>query len=422
MEQSLKERFKHAWNVFRNKDPAYWRGSWDQNVSYYRPDRRRRPVRNEQTIVNAILNRIALDVASVKLVHARLDDNKRYVEDVKSTLNECLTVEANLDQTGRDFVHDIALSLLDEGSIAVVPTDVNEHTDSGKIDILTMRVGKILEWMPKHVRVRIYNENTGKTEEVVVPKRFAAIMENPFYSVMNEPNSTLQRLLRKLAILDVIDEQSGSGKLDLIIQLPYSVRSELRRNQAEERRKDLERQLAGSKYGIGYIDGTEHITQLNRAVENNLLKQIEYLTSILYGQLGVTEEIMNSSADEKTMLNYNNRLIEPILSEITDEMTRKFIRKEERDKGEVIMFFNDPFRLVPVSDIAEIADKFTRNEILTSNEIRQLIAMKPSDDPNADELRNKNLSQSKELIKEKLASGELSKTVEKNQNERSLKE
>lgn len=378
-----------------NKDPTYQYGHWSGASSYYRPDRPRIRVGNEQSIVNAIFNRIALDCASIKMEHVRLDENDRFLDDVDSGLNYCLTTEANLDQTGRAFMLDLVQSMLHEGVVAIVPVDTEfAPKESGAYDILTMRVGKVVEWFPKAVRVNLYDENTGKKRDVIVPKRLAAIVENPFYTIMNEPNSTLQRLIRKLNLLDVIDEQSGAGKLDLIIQLPYVVKSETRRKQAEDRRKDIEKQLSGSKYGIAYTDGTERITQLNRPVENNLLKQIEYLTSMLYSQLGITAEILNGTADEKTMLNYNNRIVEPIMSAIADEMKRKFLTKTARTQGQSILFFRDPFRLVPVSEIAEIADKMTRNEIMTSNEIRQIIAMHPADDPSADELRNKNLSRS----------------------------
>lgn len=384
-----------------NKDPTYMYGQWSGASSYYRPDRPRIRAGNEQSIVNAIFNRIALDCASIDMKHVRLDYNNRFLDEVDSGLNYCLSTEANLDQTGRAFMLDLVQSMLHEGVVAVVPVDTEfQPKESGAYDILTMRVGKVVEWFPKHVRVNLYDENTGKKWDIIVPKRVAAIIENPFYTIMNEPNSTLQRLIRKLNLLDVIDEQSGAGKLDLIIQLPYVVKSETRRKQAEDRRKDIERQLAGSKYGIAYTDGTERITQLNRPVENNLLKQIEYLTSMLYSQLGITAEILNGTADEKTMLNYNNRIIEPILSAIADEMKRKFLTKTARTQGQSIEFFRDPFRLVPVSEISEIADKFTRNEIMTSNEIRQIVGMKPSDDPAADELRNKNLSQSNAQIQE----------------------
>lgn len=408
MAYSFGSRFKRAWNVFMNKDPTP--DFSDAVMTYFRPDRRRGPIRNDQTIVTAIMNRIALDVAAVRLQHIKVDENERYKDDVFSDLNNCLTVEANIDQTGRAFIHDIAFSMLEEGVVAVVPveTDVNLRDPEGAdgFKIYTMRVGKVIGWMPDKVRVNLYNEITGRREEVTVPKRRCAVIENPFYAVMNAPSSTLQRLIRKLSLLDIVDEQSSSGKLDLIIQLPYLVRSEGRKRQANERRQELERQLSGSKYGIAYTDGTEHITQLNRPVENNLMKQIEYLTTLLYSQLGITDEIMSGSADEKVMLNYTNRVVEPILSAIANEFTRKFLTKTARSQGQTIAFFQDPFKLVPVSSIAEIADKFTRNEIMTSNEIRQIVGMHPSDDPNADELRNKNLSQSKEMLKQKLSGNE----------------
>lgn len=402
MEYKFGTRLKHAWNVFMNKDPTYPYNNAG-TFSYYRPDRRRPPMRNERTIINAINNRIALDAAAVRVEHIKTDKNRRYLDTMPSGLNNCLTIEANIDQTGSAFLHDLVLSMLDEGCVAVVPTVTSVNPKSGAYNIDEVRVGKIVGWYPSQVRVDLYNEETGRREEVTVDKKYTAIIENPFYSVMNEPSSTLQRLLRKLALLDAIDEQSGSGKLDLIIQLPYTIKTETRRKQAEERRQLIEQQLAGSKYGIAYTDGTEHITQLNRPVENNLLKQIEYLTGVLYSQMGITDTIMNGSADETTMLNYNNRIIAVILTTICDEFTRKFLTKTARTQGQVVAFFQDPFKLVPISQIAEIADKFTRNEILSSNEIRQIIAMKPSSDPAADELRNKNLSQSAETVETKTA-------------------
>ena len=396
MENGIRSRVKRAWNVFMNRDPS--REYRDTGMSsYYRPDRPRFTRGNEQSIVTSVYNRIALDVASVAIRHVRLDDNGRYLEDINSGLNNCLTLEANIDQTGRAFVQDAVMSMFDEGCVALVPVDTDvdpEATDSYKIE--SIRTGKIIEWKPRHVRVRLYNDQTGRNEEVLLRKDTVAIIENPLYAVINEPNSTMQRLIRKLNLLDVVDEQSSSGKLDLIIQLPYVIKTEARRQQAETRRKDIENQLSGSKYGIAYTDGTERITQLNRSVENNLLKQVEYLTSMLYSQLGITQAILDGTADEKTMLNYNNRTIEPILSAIVDEMKRKFLTQTARSQKQSIMFFRDPFRLVPVNELAEIADKFTRNEIMTSNEIRQVIGMKPSKDPRADELRNKNLNPSKE--------------------------
>ena len=394
--ESLLSRAKRAWNVFLNRDPT--RRTYNNGYSsFYRPDRIVLSRGNERTIVTSVYNRIALDVAAVSILHVRLDDNDRYIETMDSDLNNCLTLEANIDQTGRSFIQDVVMSMFDEGSVAIVPVDTIGNpklTDTYKIK--TIRAGKIVKWFPADVRVELYNDRTGKKEEITVPKRMVSIIENPLYSVINEPNSTMQRLIRKLNLLDVIDEQNSSGKLDLIIQLPYIIKTEARRAQAEQRRKDIEDQLAGSKYGIAYTDGTEHITQLNRPVENRLMSQIEYLTSMLYSQLGITQGILDGTADEKTMLNYYNRTIEPILSAITCEMKRKFLTKTARSQKQSIMFFRDPFKLVPVSEIAEIADKMTRNEIMSSNEIRQIIGMKPSNDPAADELRNKNLNVSNE--------------------------
>lgn len=395
MRMSFGERLKHAWNVFLNRDPTEY-----QTIGsgyFYRPDRPRFSRGNERTIITSVYNRIALDAASITIQHVRLDDNHRFVSAVDSDFNGCLNLAANIDQTGRAFMQDVVMSMLDEGSVAIVPVDTSFNPKiTGSYDIQSMRVGQIIDWYPAHVRVRLYNEQTGEKQEVVVPKSTVAIIENPFYAVMNEPNSTMQRLIRKLCLLDAIDEQSGSGKLDLIIQLPYVIKTESRRRQAEARRKDIENQLSGSKYGIAYTDGTEHITQLNRGVENNLMSQIEYLTSMLYSQLGITQSILDGTADERTMLNYYNRTIEPIISAIVDEMKRKFLTKTARTQKQSILFFRDPFKLVPVDKMAEIADKFTRNEILSSNEVRQIIGMKPSDDPKADELRNKNLNPSSE--------------------------
>ena len=389
------ERLAHAWNAFTSRDPtSEWRYP-DLGYAYYtRPDRVKLTPGNERSIVNSIYNRIAIDVAACKFVHARLDENEKYHDTMPSSLNYCLTTEANLDQTSRAFVQDIVMSMLDEGCVAIVPVDTKANPQkSPTIDILTMRTAKILEWFPYYIRVRLYNDRTGKYEELTLPKSMVAIIENPLYSVMNEPNSTLKRLIRKLNLLDAIDERSGSGKLDMIIQLPYVIKTETRKAQAENRRKEIEMQLSNSKYGIAYTDGTEKITQLNRSLENNLLEQIEYLTSMLYGQLGLTEEIIKGTADEKTMLNYYNRTVEPILSAIADEMKRKFLSKTARTQGQSIVFFRDPFKLVPINDIAEIADKFTRNEILSSNEIRAIVGFKPVDSPKADELRNKNLNE-----------------------------
>lgn len=393
MDESFGSRIKHAWNIFMNKDPTDDYRVYGESY-YYRQDRpqRRRPV--DRTIATSVFNRIAMDVAAIDIRHVQLDENGRYLGEIKSGLNECLSLEANIDQTGRAFFQDLVMSMFDEGVVAAVPVDTTFNpsvTDS--YDVKSIRVGKVVEWRPLDVKVNLYNERTGKRQDVWVPKRSAAIIENPLYSVINEPNSTMQRLIRKLSLLDAIDEQSGSGKIDLIVQLPYVIKTEARRQEAEKRRKDIEMQLSGSKYGIAYTDGTERITQLNRPVENNLMKQIEYLTSMLYGQLGITQAVMDGTADEQTMLNYNNRTIEPIVSAIVNEFKRKFLTKTARTQMKSVMFFRDPFRLVPVSQIAEIADKFTRNEIMTSNEIRQVIGMKPSDDPKADQLVNSNISQ-----------------------------
>lgn len=388
----LRDRLQHAWNAFFNRDPT---SNYRTNeISYtYRPDRPRLSRGNERSIVTAIYNRIALDVASIDIKHCKLDENGRYVKDMKSGLNECLTVEANMDQTARAFIQDVVISMLDEGVVAVVPVDttLNPKT-TGSYDITSMRTGKILEWSATSVKIKVYNDRTGQKEDIILPKSMVGIIENPLYSVINEPNSTMQRLIRKLNLLDSIDEQSGAGKLDLIIQLPYIIKTDARRQQAEQRRKEIEMQLAGSKYGIAYTDGTERVTQLNRPVENNLMKQIEYLTSMLYSQLGFHQTILDGTADEKTMLNYTNRTIEPIASAIVDELKRKFLTKTARTQGQSIEFFRNPFRLVPINNIAEIADKFTRNEILTSNEIRQIIGMKPSNDPKADQLINSNIA------------------------------
>ena len=391
MEMSFGSRLKHAWNAFNGNSQTIYH---NLGMSYaYRADRPRLSRGNEKSIVTSVYNRIALDVAALKIQHVRLDKNDRFISVIQSGLNSCLTTEANIDQTARAFIQDVVISMFDEGSVAIVPVDTTTNPKiTGSYDIQSMRVGQILDWYPMYVRVRVYNEMTGRKEDIVVPKSTVAIIENPLYAVINEPNSTMQRLIRKLNLLDVIDEQSGSGKLDLIIQLPYVIKTEARRQQAENRRKDIEGQLSGSKYGIAYTDGTENITQLNRPVNNNLMSQIEYLTSMLYSQLGITQSILDGTADEKTMLNYNNRTIEPIVSAIVDEMKRKFLTKTARSQLQSISFFRDPFKLVPVNDIAEIADKFTRNEIMTSNEIRQVVGMRPSDDPRADELRNKNLS------------------------------
>ena len=398
----IRDRLQHAWNAFVYNDNTYADPQNLGGLSTFRPDRVHFSRGVERSIVTSVYNRLALDVSSIAIKHVRLDENGRFKEEVDSGLQNCLNVEANIDQTGRAFLQDVVMSMLDEGCVAIVPVDTTiDPAKSGSYEINTMRTGKILEWYPAHVRVRVYNDKRGIHEEIVLPKSAVAIIENPLYAVINEPNSTMQRLIRKLNLLDVVDEQTSSGKLDLIIQLPYVIKSEARRKQAEERRKDIEMQLSGSKYGIAYTDGTERITQLNRPAENNLMKQVEYLTSMLYSQLGLTQSIMDGSADDKTMLNYYNRTVEPILAAITDEIKRKFLTKTARAQKQTVMYFRDPFKLTPVVDLAEIADKFTRNEIMTSNEIRQIVGMKPADDPSADELRNKNLNQSNEAIDDK---------------------
>lgn len=394
MENNFGFRIRKAWNAFMNRDKSIVEYS---NGSYYRPDRIRLTRGNERSIITAIVNKVALDVASLDLCHCRLDDDDRFKEVLNTSLNECLTIEANLDQSYRAFVQDIVMTMLDEGCVAVVPVDTATNpNESESFEILSMRAGRIVNWYPEAVRVSLYNERRGIREEIVIPKRKAAIIENPLYAVMNEPNSTLQRLTRKLILLDTIDEQSGSGKLDLIIQLPYTIKSQARRDQANERRAEIERQLQGSKYGIAYTDGTEKITQLNRPVENNLMKQIEYLTSMLYSQLGISQEVLDGTADEKIMNNYYTRTIEPIINAIVDEMNRKFISKTARTQKQKILYFRDPFKLIPISQMADVADKFTRNEILSSNEIRQIVGRKPSNDPKADQLWNSNISHPKE--------------------------
>ena len=409
----LFNRLKHGWNAFvNNRDPTYMP---DLGVSYsYRPDRPRLTRGNERSIVTSVYNRIALDASAIDILHCKLDDDNRFVSVIPSKLNNCLSLDSNIDQTGRAFKQDIVMSMLDEGCVAIVPTDTSFNPEvTGSFDIETMRTGKILEWYPAHVKVRVYNEKTGNKEDIILSKNSVSIIENPLYAVINEPNSTMQRLIRKLSLLDVTDEQTASGKLDLIIQLPYVIKTEARRQQAEARRKDIEMQLAGSKYGIAYTDGTERITQLNRSVENNLMKQVEYLTNLLFSQLGITQTILDGTADEKTMLNYYSRTIEPIVSAIVDEMNRKFLTKTARTQKQKILFFRDPFKLVPINDIAEIADKFTRNEILTSNEIRQMVGFKPSKDPKADQLINSNLNHPEDKLENPTKN--LSKGVE-NQN------
>ena len=392
----LVDRLQHGWNAFMNKDPTPYQ--YNTGLGYsYRPDRPRLTRGNERSIVTSLINRIALDVSALDITHCKVDENGRYVGDVKSSLNKCLKLEANLDQTGRAFIQDVVMSMLDEGCVAIVPvdTDINPEV-SGSYDILSMRTGKILEWYPKDVKVRLYNERTGKKEDLVLPKRSVAIVENPLFAVINEPNSTMKRLMRKLALLDIVDEESSAGKLDLLIKLPYTIKSDVKRTQAEARRKDIEAQLKDTKYGIAYIDSTESVTQLNRPLENNLMKQIEYLTNMLYSQLGISQTILDGTADEQTLLNYYSRTIEPIVSAIVDEMKRKFLTKTARTQKQTIEFFRDPFKLVPVGNIADIADKFTRNEILTSNEIRQIIGFRPSEDPKADKLQNSNLNHPEE--------------------------
>lgn len=388
---TLRSRLKIAWNAFKNRDPTnFYR---EPGMSYtYRPDRVRFSRGNERSIVTSVYNRIAMDVAAISVKHCRVDKNGRYIEDVNSGLNDCLTIEANIDQTGRSFIQDIVMSMFDEGAVAIVPVDTDTDPTTGSFDIKTVRAGKIVEWFPTSVKLNVYNDRTGRKEDIILPKKSVAIIENPLYSVINEPNSTMQRLVRKLNLLDAIDEQSGSGKLDLIVQLPYAVKGELKTQQAEQRKQSIIDQLKGP-YGIAYIDATEKITQLNRPVENNLMKQIEYLTNMLYSQIGMTPSVLDGTADEKVMLNYNNRTIEPIISAIVDAMKRNFLTKTARTQGQTIMYFRDPFKLVPINNIAEIADKFTRNEILTSNEIRQIIGFKPSDDPKADKLVNSNVAQ-----------------------------
>lgn len=391
MELSFIDRLRHSWDVFRNREPTSY-VHVDTGPGYsYRPDRSRFTRGNERTIVTSIYNRIALDVASITINHCEVDENDRFVKTINSSLNSCLNLEANIDQTGRSFIQDVVMSMFDEGCVAVVPveTDIDPNTASYKI--LSMRTGKILEWYPKHVKVRVYNENTGKKEDIILPKKQVAIIENPLFSVINEPNSTMQRLIRKLSLLDAVDERSSSGKLDMIIQLPYVVKTDLQKQRAEERRNNIMEQIKGP-LGIAYTDGTEKIIQLNRPLENNLLKQIEYLTNMLWSQLGITQGILDGTADEATMLNYNSRTIEPIISAIVDEMKRKFLTKTARTKMQTIKFFKDPFKLVPVSQLTTMADTFTRNEIMTSNEVRQILGMKPSGDPKADELRNSNLN------------------------------
>lgn len=399
MENSLVSRLKHAWNAFtNNRDPtSYMRNDYGANSYSYRPDRPRLSRGNERTIVTSIFNRIALDAASIKIQHCKLDKDERFSEVIDSGLNTCFNLEANIDQTGRAFIHDAIMSMLDEGVVALVPVETTlDPVKTKSFDILSIRTGKIIEWFPQHVRVKLYNDRTGEKQEIILPKSVVGIVENPLYAVVNEPNSTMQRLIRKLSLMDSVDEQTSSGKLDMIIQLPYVIKSDQRRAQANQRRKDIEEQLSGSKYGIAYIDGTEKITQLNRSLENNLLKQIEYLTAMAYSQLGINQAILDGTADEKAMLNYYDRTVEPMVAAIVNECKRKFLSKTARSQGQSILYFRDPFKLVPVNDLAEVADKMTRNEIMTSNELRQVMGLKPSDDPKADQLVNSNLNQPEE--------------------------
>ena len=397
---SFFDRLQHGWNAFMNKDPTENNYIDSGMVSYIRPDRPVLRQSSQMSIIGPIMNRIAVDAASMKILHVRLDDEGRYSDTINSGLNNCLTLEANIDQTGRDLIYDAILSMLDEGCVAIVPIDTSiaPKEEGGPIDILTMRTGKIIEWYPQKVKVSVYNDKTGQHQEIIVPKKIACIVENPFYAIMNAPNSVAHRLIHKLNLLDIIDEQTGSNKMNLIIQLPYIIKTKARRQQAENRRKEIEDQLSTSKFGIAYTDGTEKITQLNRSVDNNLMEQVEYLTSMLMSQLGLTAEIMNGTADENTMNNYIHRVIEPIVSEIVDEMKRKFLTKTARSQGQSIAFFREPFKLTPISSIAEIADKFTRNEIMTSNEVRQIVGLKPSQNPSADELRNKNISKKNDAM------------------------
>lgn len=407
-------RFKNAWNTFLNRDPTI---DYGVGGGYsYRPDRIRFSRGNERSIVTSLYNRIAIDVASIDIRHVRLDENDRYIKDEDSYLNDCLKYQANKDQTSQAFIQDVVMSMFDEGYVAIVPVDTDVDPRRGSFDIISLRTGQITAWYPDAVRVKVYNDRNGQKQEIVLPKTDVGIIENPFYSIMNEPNSTLSRLIRKLNLLDFVDEQSSSGKLDLIIQLPYIIKSEARKQQAEQRRKDIEQQLAGTKYGIAYTDGTERITQLNRPVENNLLKQIEYLTAMVYSQLGITQTVLDGTADEQTMLNYMTRTIKPIVEAIVNEMKVKFLTRTARTQKQSIMYFRDPFELVPVNNIAEIADKFTRNEIMTSNEIRQIVGMKPSDDPKADQLINSNLNHNEDKPEAEKAEGEENNKEDKNQN------
>ena len=416
----LKDRLQHGWNAFLGRDGPYYDYRNYGEAYYTKPDRVRFTRGHERSIINAVYNRIAIDAATIDIRHVRTDEDGRYKEEIKSDLNECLSLSANKDQTGRQFIQDVVMSLLDEGCVAIVPVDTTANIETMSFDIQSMRVGKIVQWHPDYVRVKVYNDHNGHEQEITLPKESVCVIENPFYSVMNEPSSTASRLIRKLNLLDTIDEHNSTGKLDMIIQLPYIIKTPARRQQAENRRKDIELQLSTSKYGIAYTDGTEKITQLNRSIDNNMIEQVEYFTNMLYSQLGITQAIMDGTADEKVMQNYYTRTIEPIISAITDEMKRKFLTKTARTQRQSIMFFRDPFKLMPIADFAELADKLTRNCIASSNEIRQAIGMKPVDDPQADQLINNNLSQPKEALEAaetaKIDKSMKRKKTEENQN------
>lgn len=411
--QTFGSRLKHAWNAFLNRDPPMSYRDYGGGYSY-RPDRVRFSRGNERTIVTSVITRIAMDCADIRIVHADMDSNGRFKQEHPGGLNSCLTLEANLDQSGRALIQDIVMTMLDEGHVAIVPVETSTDPETGAFEIDSLRVGKVVEWYPSDVKIELYNERNGRHEQIMMPKRAVALVENPLYPIMNEPNSTMQRLIRKLALLDVVDEQTSSGKLDLIIQLPYTIKTPARQEQAERRRKDIEQQLTGSKYGIAYTDGTEHITQLNRSLDNNLMKQVEYLQEVFWGQLGMTQEILNGTADDKAMLNYNNRVVGAIISAIVDEMKRKFISSNARGRGQSIVYFNEPFKLVPVSQIADIADKLRRNEILTSNELRQIVGFKPNDDPNSDILSNPNISASKDEVAARFGTQKSNKEEDQN--------
>lgn len=411
--QTFGSRLKHAWNAFLNRDPPMSYRDYGGGYSY-RPDRVRFSRGNERTIVTSVITRIAMDCADIRIVHADLDSNGRFKQEHPGGLNSCLTLEANLDQSGRALIQDIVMTMLDEGHVAIVPVETSTDPETGAFEIDSLRVGKVVEWYPSDVKIELYNERNGRHEQIIMPKRAVALVENPLYPIMNEPNSTMQRLIRKLALLDVVDEQTSSGKLDLIIQLPYTIKTPARQEQAERRRKDIEQQLTGSKYGIAYTDGTEHITQLNRSLDNNLMKQVEYLQEVFWGQLGMTQEILNGTADDKAMLNYNNRVVGAIISAIVDEMKRKFISSNARERGQSIVYFSEPFKLVPVSQIADIADKLRRNEILTSNELRQIVGFKPNNDPNSDILSNPNISASKDEVAARFGTQKSNKEEDQN--------